>query len=307
MTPVMHAVGQEPSPRPVHRETSAHRVVAALGPFLRNGKARFGVALFLVFVLVAILAPFLAPYSPTASIYAAGQGPSTAHLLGTTQSGQDVLSQLIWGTRSSLVVALAAGVLTTALAVFVGILSGLAGGIIDEVLTVLTNIFLIIPSLVLVIVVSSYVQGENSWLIILLISLTSWPWGARVLRSQTLSLRSRDFVVSCRMASESVLRMAFVEILPNMVSLAAASFFFTCLYSVVTASSLQFLGLGDITTVSWGTMLYWANNGEALLTGAWWWFVPPGLAIGLLGATFALMNFAVDELTNPRLRREASR
>ncbi len=113
--------------------------------------------------------------------------------------------------------------------------------------------------------------------------------------------------MSCRMASESVLRMAFVEILPNMVSLAAASFFFTCLYSVVTASSLQFLGLGDITTVSWGTMLYWANNGEALLTGAWWWFVPPGLAIGLLGATFALMNFAVDELTNPRLRREASR
>jgi peptide/nickel transport system permease protein len=282
-------------------------VAAALGPFLRNGKARFGVALFLAFVLVAVLAPIFAPYSPTASIYPAAQGPSAAHLLGTTQSGQDVLSQLIWGTRSSLLVALAAGLLTTAMAVFIGVLSGLVGGIVDEVLTVLTNIFLIIPSLVLVIVVSSYVQGENSWLIILLISLTSWPWGARVLRSQTLSLRSRDFVVSCNMASESVLRIAFVEILPNMVSLAAASFFFTCLYAVVTASSLQFLGLGDINAVSWGTMLYWANNSEALLTGAWWWFVPPGLAIGLLGATFALMNFAVDELTNPRLRRGASR
>lgn len=282
------------------------RLAAAMRPFLGNGKALAGAILFLAFVLVAVAAPLIAPYSPTATLFAPQAAPSPAHLLGTTQSGQDVLSQLVWGTRGSLGVALGAGILTTFLAVVIGILSGFVGGVVDEVLTVLTNVFLIIPSLVLVIVVSSYIQTANQGLIILLISLTSWPWGARVLRSQTLSLRAKDFVVSCRMSGESTLRIAFVEILPNMVSLAAASFFFTCLYAIVTASSLQFLGLGDINAVSWGTMLYWANNGEALLTGAWWWFIPPGLCIGFLGAAFALMNYAVDEITNPRLKRGGS-
>ena len=281
----------------------AQRLWASVRPFFGNGKAVAGLVLFLVFVAVAVLAPFLAPYDPTATLFTPEAAPSAAHLLGTTQSGQDVFSQLVWGTRGSLNVAIGAGILTTLMAILIGILSGFVGGVVDEVLTILTNVFLIIPSLVLVIVVSSYVQAANQWLIILLISITSWPWGARVLRSQTLSLRAKDFVVSCRLAGESTWRIAFFEILPNMVSLAAASFFFTCLYAIVTASSLQFLGLGDINAVSWGTMLYWANNGEALLTGAWWWFIPPGLCIGLLGAAFALMNYAVDEITNPRLRR----
>ncbi len=280
------------------------RAAAALRPFFRNTKAMLGLALFAAFVVLALIAPALPLPNPTATLFTPEVGPSGAHLLGTTQSGQDVLSQLVWGTRASLQVAVGAGLLTTLMAIFIGILSGFVGGVVDEALTILTNVFLIIPSLVLVIVVSSYLQGQSSWLIVVLISVTSWPWGARVLRSQTLSLRAKDFVVSCRLAGESTLRIAFVEILPNMVSLAAASFFFTCLYAVVTAASLQFLGLGDLSTVSWGTMLYWANNGEALFVGAWWWFVPPGLCIGLLGAAFALMNFAVDEVTNPRLRRE---
>ncbi len=280
-----------------------HRLLAATRPFFRNGKALVGSGLFLAFVLTAVFAPVLSPANPTATLFLPDVGPSASHLLGTTQSGQDVLSQLLWGTRASLEIAIGAGLLTTFMAIFIGILSGFVGGLVDEILTILTNVFLIIPSLVLVIVVSSYIQAQNNWLIIVLISITSWPWGARVLRSQTLSLRAKDFVVSCQLAGESTVRIAFVEILPNMVSLAAASFFFTCLYAVVTASSLQFLGLGNISTVSWGTMLYWANNGEALLTGAWWWFIPPGLCIGLLGAAFALMNFAVDEITNPRLRR----
>lgn len=293
-----HASEAEPGP--------LTRLAVGVRPFFRNSKAMVGAGLFLAFVALALLAPVLHLPNPTATLFAPESGPSAAHLLGTTQSGQDVLSQLVWGTRASLEVAIGAGVLTTLMAIVIGVLSGFAGGVVDEALTVLTNVFLIIPSLVLVIVVSSYLQGQSTWLIVVLISITSWPWGARVLRSQTLSLRAKDFVVSCRLAGESTFRIAFVEILPNMVSLAAASFFFTCLYAVVTAASLQFLGLGDISSVSWGTMLYWANNGEALFVGAWWWFIPPGLCIGLLGAAFALMNFAVDEVTNPRLRREGA-
>lgn len=276
-------------------------------PFVQNGKARLGLGLFLVFVLVAVFAPWLAPYNPSASLFLPQAVPSAHNLLGTTQSGQDVLSQLIWGARASLEVALGAGLLTTLVAVVVGVLSGFIAGVVDAVLTIVTNVFLIIPSLVLVIVVSSYLQAQSQWLIIVLISVTSWPWGARVLRAQTLSLRAKDFVIAAQVGGAPTWRIAFQEILPNMVSLAAASFFFTCLYAVITAASLQFLGLGDISSVSWGTMLYWANNSEALLTGAWWWFVPPGLCLGLLGASFALMNFAVDEITNPRLRSEGGR
>jgi peptide/nickel transport system permease protein len=291
----------EPGPK------RAAQIWLATRPFFANGKARLGLGLFLAFVLTAVLAPWLAPYSPSATLFPPEAGPTAQNLLGTTQSGQDVLSQLIWGTRASLEVALGAGLLTTVIAILVGILSGFIAGVVDAVLTVLTNVFLIIPSLVLVIVVSSYLQAQSELLIIVLIAVTSWPWGARVLRAQTLSLRAKDFVVAAQLGGEATWRIAFQEILPNMVSLAAASFFFTCLYAVVTAASLQFLGLGDISTVSWGTMLYWANNGEALLTGAWWWFIPPGLCLGLLGASFALMNFAVDEITNPRLRTAGGR
>lgn len=173
----------------------------------------------------------------------------------------------------------------------------------DDGLMMLTNIVLILPGLVLVIVISSYLANANNVLISLVIALTSWPWGARVLRAQTINLKNEDFVLASRAIGEPIGYIAFGEILPNMISLVAANFFFTCLYAVVTASSLQFLGLGNINTVSWGSMLYWANNSEALITGAWWWFIPPGIAIGVLGAAFALLNFGIDEVTNPRLSK----
>ncbi len=274
-------------------------------PLLRNAKARTGVAIFLFFGLVALLAPILSPYNPHLTIFAPGASPSAAHWLGTTQSGQDILSQMIWGTRQPLEIALGAGLLTTLIAVGIGISAGLFGGVYDEILMLITNIFLILPGLVVVIVISSYLSSANNLMISLVITVTSWPWGARVLRAQTLNLKSKDFVKAAIVAGEMRFRLAFFEVLPNMTSLVASNFFFTCLYAVVTAASLQFLGLGNINTVSWGSILYWANNSQALMIGAWWWFVPPGLAIGLLGAAFALINFGIDELTNPRLRREA--
>lgn len=270
---------------------------------LSNTKAKIGAIILLLFIFVAIFAPLIAPYSPTSTTFGTQLGPSASHWLGTTRTGQDILSQLIWGTRQPLAIALLTGIAATVLAVVVGIFSGLVGGIWDDGLMMLTNIVLILPGLVLVIVISSYLANANNVLISLVIALTSWPWGARVLRAQTIHLKNEDFVLASRAIGESVGYIAFGEILPNMVSLVAANFFFTCLYAVVTASSLQFLGLGNINTVSWGSMLYWANNSEALMTGAWWWFIPPGLAIGVLGAAFALLNFGIDEVTNPRLTK----
>ncbi len=296
------------SPQSIHLPSFRRRLTRwffVLRPFLVNPKARMGLLILWFFVMLAVLAPVLSPYSPHATIFSPGASPSWTHWLGTTQSGQDILSQMIWGTRQPLEIALGAGLLTTLIAVGVGISAGLFGAIYDEILMLVTNIFLILPGLVVVIVISSYLSSANNFMISLVITLTSWPWGARVLRAQTLNLKSKDFVKAATVAGETRFRLAFFEVLPNMTSLVASNFFFTCLYAVVTAASLQFLGLGNINTVSWGSILYWANNSQALMIGAWWWFVPPGLAIGLLGAAFALINFGIDELTNPRLRREA--
>lgn len=275
--------------------------MSVVAKILSNTKAKIGATILLIFIFVAVFAPLIAPYSPTATTFGTQLGPNASHWLGTTRNGQDILSQLIWGTRQPLVIALFTGIAATMLAVVVGIFSGLVGGIWDDGLMMLTNIVLILPGLVLVIVISSYLANANNVLISFVIALTSWPWGARVLRAQTINLKNEDFVLASRAIGEPIGYIAFGEILPNMVSLVAANFFFTCLYAVVTASSLQFLGLGNINTVSWGSMLYWANNSEALMTGAWWWFIPPGLAIGVLGAAFALLNFGIDEVTNPRL------
>lgn len=265
-------------------------------------KATAGAAILLFFVLVAVLAPVVAPGNPTAMLYLPSQPPSFAHLLGTTDQGQDIFTQMVWGARGSLEVGFIAGALTTALSVVIGMVSGFVGGIVDEAMQLLTNVFLVIPSLPLMIVLAAYLPFRGNGPIILVITITGWAWGARVLRAQTMALRKADYVMSARLAGEPVLSTVLREILPNMLSLVAANFLFTVLYAILSAASLQFLGLGNVNDTSWGTILYWADNDQALLAGAWWWILPPGLAIALVGMSLALLNYAVDEVTNPRLR-----
>lgn len=280
------------------------RVYALLGT---NRKAAWGSAIVLLFILMALLAPLLAPGDPTATRYALSQAPSLAHPLGTTNSGQDVMAQIIWGARASVEVGLVCASIATVLAVVVGMVAGYVGGIVDELLSLMTNIFLVIPALPLIIVLASYIPAHGETRVIMVISFTGWAWGARVMRSITMTLRGKDFVLSARVAGESTRHIVFQEILPNITSLVAASFMFTCIYAILTEAYLEFLGLGNLNIVSWGTILYWASNSNALMLGAWWWFIPPGLCIGLFGAGFALLNFAVDEITNPRLRAEGVR
>jgi len=276
----------------------------ALRTLWSNGKARTGLIVLGVIILVAIFAPLLAPDSPTATNFTPYLGPSGTNWLGTTGNGQDVFSQLIYGARISLIVGLCAGALATLVAVTFGLISGYRPGLVDEVLSFATNLELVVPGLPLMIVLTAYIQGHSVWTIVLVVAFTSWATGARVIRSQVKTLRAREFVTSAVFSGERMFRVAFREILPNMTSLVAASFFAAATAAVLAEASLEFLGLGNPATVSWGTILYAAQQQNALLTGQWLMVLAPGLAIVLLMVSFTLINFGVDALSNTRLREK---
>jgi peptide/nickel transport system permease protein len=261
----------------------------------------FGIIGF--FVVIAVIGPTVAPYHPSAATGPSLVGPSHSHWLGTTQTSQDVLSQLLIGTRTTLEVGFLVGLIATVLAVVVGVTSGFVGGWWDDGLSLVANLFLVIPALPLLIVLTFFVPKGGPMVIALVISVTAWAWGARVLRAQTLSIRRRDYIEAARIAGERGWRIVLYEILPNVSAVVASSFLFTVLFAVLTLVALDFLGLVNVSgSWSWGLMLYWAQSDQALEVGAWWWFVPPGLCIALLGVGLTLANFGLDEFIDPRLR-----
>jgi peptide/nickel transport system permease protein len=271
-------------------------------------KAKAGAILLGLFVLAAIIGPMVAPYSPdyaSTNPALALHAPNGQFLLGTTQSGQDVLSQLLEGIRLTLELALLVGVVATVLAVVVGVTSAFLGGVWDDSLSLVSNVFLVIPQLPLLILLLGYLPQKGQTATILVLSVLGWPWGARVIRAQTLAIRNRDFVAAARETGESTWRIITVEIVPNQVSLIAASFVNTVLYAIGASVALAFLGLADLSSWSLGTMLYWSVSAQALQLGAWWWFVPPGLAVALMGTGLVLLNSGIDEFGNPRLRDAA--
>jgi peptide/nickel transport system permease protein len=268
---------------------------------LGNRKATAGTLLLLVVIFVAAFPGLMAPDDPHATIYGQNLGPSSAHLLGTTQLGQDVFSQLIWSTRLTLIVTLVVSAIATFISMIIGVTAAYLGGIVDRVLTVITDVFLIIPVLPLLILLAAYLSpGVRSLIIVL--TITSWAFQARQLRSQGLSLRDRDFLVAARVRGERPLYIILVEIVPTMTSLLAASFLALAVFEVGFAASLQFLGLGNSGDLMWGTMLYNAQQGAALESGNVWWALAPGAAVAIMGAGFALLNYAFDEIGNPALR-----
>ena len=276
-----------------------HVLVRAM---LDNRKALAGGIILALFVVVAIIPGILAPYDPHAQIFDQTLPPTREHLLGTTGNGQDIFSQLIWGTRESLAIAIVAGLMATVLAVLIGVSAAYLGGAGDHVLSLLTDVFLVIPTLPLMIVLAAYARGGGLAVLILVIVITGWSYGARQLRSQALSLRNREFLDAARVRGERNLYVIVFEILPTMTSLIAANFLGAALYAVLAAAGLQFIGLGNPSDLSWGTMLFWAENNSALNAGSPLWAIMPGLCIAALGAAFALLNYAFDEITNPALR-----
>jgi peptide/nickel transport system permease protein len=280
-----------------------HAIQAIWRALTVNRKVASGSVIVGIFLLVAIFGPLFLHGDPNYITHAGKLPPSSAHWLGTTNFGQDIFGQLILGTQTSVLWGFFSGILVTLFSVVIGLVGGYFGGAIDELLSFVTNVFLVLPGIPLMLVLSAYVP-PSALSVAIIVALTSWAWGARILRAQTLSLRSREFVTASRSNGETAWRAIFYEIFPNQISLVAANFVSTMIQVILAFAALQFLGLGDISQASWGSMLYWAKTEGALLAGWWWWFVPPGLCIAVLGSGLSLINFGIDEVADPRLRSE---
>ena len=273
-----------------------------LASLTRSRRARAGTTILALFAIAALLAPVISPGDPARITGAPASGPSPAHWLGVTPKGQDVLAMTLWGARSSLAVGLGAGVLATLVALVVGLTSAYLGRAVDGLLSVVTNVFLLLPGLPLLVVLAAYMPpGWASTLIVLVV--TGWAGAARVLRAQAMSLRGTDFVEAAVVAGEGPVRIMAGEMLPNMASVVMSTLLGCVNAAIGAQAGLEFLGLGPSGSVSWGTNLHWAATDGALMTGRWWTFVPSGLAIALVAYALALINAGVDEATNPRLRR----
>jgi len=268
-----------------------------------NTKLVVGLTVVLLFLVLAIVGPWLTDASPFEFGYPLGEPPSTQYWLGTTSSGQDVYAQFVYGLRSSFLVGAIAALVAGSLGMAIGFVGGYLGGVIDDVLSMLTNIVLVIPTLAVLIIVAAYLKVGSLWSEALLIGLTSWPWAARAIRAQTFSLAARDFVNLARLSGRGTTRVIVNEIAPNMSSYLFLVFILLFGGSVLTAATLDFLGLGPSQVMSLGLMMNTAVSNAALQLGLWWWFIPPGLAITAIVGGLYIMNVGLDEVFNPRLRR----
>ncbi|MDD1780011.1 ABC transporter permease [Enterovibrio sp. ZSDZ35] len=270
--------------------------------FYGNPPAILGTLLLSMVFAGAIFANVLAPYPAEKRVARPHQPPSSEHIMGTTRSGRDVFSQVLHGAQKTLSVSIIAGLIAMTLAVIVGVSAGYFGGKIDERLNFLTNVFLVFPQLPLLIVLAAFLGQVGSVVITILLGVTSWPWGARVIRAQTMAIRNKEFILSSEAMGESKVRIILVEILPNLVSIVFGGFLGAVIYAMGSEAGLGFLGLGDATEVSWGSMLYWAQTSSALYTGAWWEMMVPALALAITGGALALINMSIDQVSNPKLR-----
>jgi len=273
-----------------------------LRAFLRNRKAAVGLAIVIFYVVVALAAPLITAHDPNKRVARPHQPPSIETVMGSTRMGRDVYTQLVWGSRTSLAVGFLAGLIVTALGTLIGVTSGYFGGKVDEILNFATNIVLVIPQLPLLLVLAAFIGEAGPLVIAIIIGLTSWGWGARVTRAQTLSLRQREFIEASRALGEPAWRMILVELLPNLLSIISLNFIGSVIYTIITEATLEFLGLGDPLAVSWGTMLYNAQITAAITVGAWWEVLAPCAAIATIGIGLSLINFGIDEVSNPRVR-----
>jgi peptide/nickel transport system permease protein len=300
MTVIMVSTPAAPSTARAPRPKRGGALVAAVRS---SRKAMVGLVILFFFCLVAAFPGlFTSVDDPQLRQFDVSLPAGSGHWLGTTAFGQDVYAQLVYGTRESLMIALIAGAFATVLSVLIGVSAGYLGGWGDNVLSLITDVFLVIPTFPLIIILATYAGTGSLSVVVLVLVITGWSYGARQLRAQTLSLRNRDFLESARVRGERRSYIIAVEVLPTMTSLILANFLGAALYAVLTAAGLQFLGLGDPSSDSWGTMLHWSESALALQTGQVWWAIAPGLCVALLGTSFALLNYAFDEISNPALR-----
>jgi peptide/nickel transport system permease protein len=268
----------------------------------RNTKLRVGLGIILFFLILTFAGPELARYDPTEFVGPSGAPPSAEYWFGTTSFGEDVFSQFVHGLSSTFLVGIIGGGLATVLGMAIGFAAGYRGGALDEVLNVLTNVVLTIPALALLLVLSAYIKVRGIFIESLFIGFTTWPWAARAIRAQTFTLRARDFVDLAKLSGRSPLKIVFTEIAPNMASYLFMTFILMFGGAILTAATLDFLGLGPTQGTSLGIMMNMAVLWSALPLGMWWWFVPPGIGITAIVGGLYIMNVGLDEVFNPKLR-----
>ena len=267
-----------------------------------NFKARIGIIIVGSFIIISSIGPFFFE-DPNAYVNTPLLKPSLEHPFGTTGQGQDVFAQTICGARATLFIGFLSGFLVVLLGLIIGSTAGFYGKKTDNLLSLLINIFLLMPGLPLMVIIAAWLP-PGPFSIMGVLVFTGWAWNARVLRSQVLSLRDRDFVNASIITGESNINVIVFQVWPQMVSLIMASFIGATIYAIGAQVGLEFLGLGDVDKVTWGNNLYWATNDLALLTGSWWTFVPTGLGIAILSFGLTLINYGIDEIANPRLLSE---
>jgi peptide/nickel transport system permease protein len=268
----------------------------------KNTKLRVGLGILLFFLALTIVGPQLTPYSPTDFVGPSAAPPSADYWFGTTSFGEDVFTQFVYGLPATFMVGIIGGGLATILGMTIGFIAGYRGGVLDEVLNILTNVILTIPALALLLVLSAYVKVRGIFIESLFIGFTTWPWAARAIRAQTFTLRTRDFVDLAKLSGRSSLKIVFTEIAPNMASYLFMTFILMFGGAILTAATLDFLGLGPTQGTSLGLMMNMAVLWSALPLGMWWWFVPPGIGITAIVGGLYIMNVGLDEVFNPKLR-----
>lgn len=277
------------------------RISRFWGLFKQSKMGLIGLVLLVTFAVVAIFAPYIAPYTPTDFFVGTSlEPPSFQHLLGCDEIGRDILSLLIYGTRISLIVGLLASFGTVFIGTIVGLVAGYTGGRVDEALMRVTDVILMLPGIPLLIVFAAML-GASLMNIIFIIVLLSWAPTARVIRAQVLSLKERPFIEAARAIGASDRHVIFQHVLPNILPLVFTYMILNIPVAIVLEASLSFLGLGDVNAASWGMMLNFAFNAGAI--DRWYYIIPPGALITVLAFVFALIGHAMDEIINPRLRR----
>jgi peptide/nickel transport system permease protein len=271
---------------------------------LRNPKLLFGLTVEVLLVLAAIIAPFFAKYAPLATTNMAVQHPGSTFWLGTDLNGYDMYSQLTNGLRESYLIGALGALFATIVGLVIGFLAGWRGGWLDEILQLITNVLVMIPSLVLLIVIGSYLTSRSILFEGTFIGLTTWPWVARAVRAQTFSLRSREYVDMATLSGKRPLSIIVKEIAPNMASYLFLVIILLFGSSMLIAASYDFLGLGPSQTVSLGYMMNQAASNSALFYHMWWVFIPPGAVLTLMVFALLIANVGLDEVFNPKLREQ---
>ena len=294
----------------VHRFGVMGLFLEGWGVFKQSLLGKIGLTLLIIFALMALcsyIPPWIDPmYQPMTGVdpdIASSEGPTTRHWLGTDFMGRDILSQLLAGARIAFMVGVSAAFMSIVLGTAIGMIAGYMGRFADTMLMRLADMIMVMPTLLMVLILASLFGQLNIWIIVLIIALFRWPGVSRVIRAQTLSLKQRPFIEAARVAGASHFRIIFRHIMPNVLPLSFLYMTFRVTSAIIIEASLAFLGFGDPGTVSWGMMLQWVYKTGHMFKAPYW-LLPPGICISLITLSFYMLGRAMDEVLDPRLRKE---